>query len=62
MMASQEPRDPVVDAYRSGLDLTLIRENLRRSVEERLRRLIDQQHLAAELRRAPRIAADPQRR
>ena len=29
-------RDPVVDAYRKDVDVTLLRENLQLSVEERL--------------------------
>lgn len=31
--------DPVIDAYKSGIDVTLIVENLRRTPEERLRNL-----------------------
>ena len=30
-----EYRDPVVEAYKSGIDRTLIRENLKLTVEER---------------------------
>lgn len=44
--------DPVTEAYQSGIDLTLIRENLRRSPEERLRALEHLQAFAEELRRA----------
>jgi len=44
--------DPVIEAYKRGIDVTLIRENLRRSVQERLDRLIELQRFAAELRRA----------
>jgi len=44
--------DPVVDAYKSGIDRTLIRENLKRSPEERLRALQQLQAFAEELRRA----------
>jgi hypothetical protein len=43
--------DPVTEAYESGIDLTLIRENLRRSPEERLRALEHLQAFAEELRR-----------
>jgi hypothetical protein len=28
--------DPVIEAYKAGIDMTLIRENLRRTPEERL--------------------------
>ncbi len=45
-------RDPVVDAYRPGVDLTLIEENLRLTVEERLLKAMELQRLAEELRRA----------
>jgi hypothetical protein len=44
--------DPVVELYKQGVDRTLIRENLRRSVEERFERLIELQRFAEELRRA----------
>ena len=44
--------DPVVEAYKQHVDRSLIRENLRRSVEERFQRLIELQQFAAELRRA----------
>lgn len=44
-------RDPVTEAYESSIDITLIRENLRRSPEERLRALEHLQVFAEELRR-----------
>lgn len=46
------PADPVIDAYRQSIDLTLLRENLRRTPEERLRQLQAMQRFADELRRA----------
>jgi hypothetical protein len=46
--------DPVIEAYRESLDLTLIRENLRRTVEERFRQLMELQRFAEELQRAGR--------
>ena len=49
--------DPVVEAYKQHVDRSLIRENLRRSVEERFRRLIELQGFAVELRRAGRAAS-----
>jgi hypothetical protein len=48
--------DPVVDAYKRDVDRTLLKENLRRSPEERLLRLIELQRFAEELRRAGRAA------
>lgn len=44
--------DPVIEAYKRDVDRTLIRENLRRSVQERIERLSELQRFAAELRRA----------
>jgi hypothetical protein len=46
--------DPVIEAYKSGIDMTLVRENLRRSPEERLRALEQLQAFAEELRRGGR--------
>lgn len=44
--------DPVIDAYKKDVDRTLLRENLRRSVDERVDQLIALQRFAEELRRA----------
>jgi hypothetical protein len=44
--------DPVIEAYKKDVDRALIRENLRRSVQERFDRLIELQRFAAELQRA----------
>lgn len=55
-VAGKEPMsgtpDPVIDAYKPGIDMTLIRENLKRTPEERLRALQQLQEFAEELRRA----------
>jgi len=48
---SPEP-DPVIDAYKRDVDRTLLRENLRRSVEERIEGLVRMHRLADEFRRA----------
>jgi hypothetical protein len=48
--------DPVIEAYKAGVDRTLLRERLKRSVEERLRDLMQMQAVAEELRRAGRQA------
>ena len=48
--------DPVIEAYKVGVDRTLLRENLRRTVEERVRNLMALQRLAEEARRAGRRA------
>jgi hypothetical protein len=47
-----DERDPVTELYKKGVDRTLLRENLRRSPEERLRALQSLQEFAAEVRRA----------
>jgi hypothetical protein len=44
--------DPVVEAYKAGIDVTLIQRNLRLTPEERLRQLMQLQRFAEELRRA----------
>lgn len=44
--------DPVVEAYKPGIDRTLLRENLKKTPEERLRALQRLQEFAEELRRA----------
>ena len=46
--------DPVIEAYKKDVDVTLIRENLKLSVEERLRKLMKMQKFLDELRRATR--------
>jgi hypothetical protein len=55
-MAAKEPMsgtpDPVIDAYKPGIDRTLFRENLKRTPDERLRALQQLQAFAEELRRA----------
>ena len=48
------PPDPVVEAYKRNVDRSLIRQNLRRSVEERLEALMELGRFAEELRRAGR--------
>ena len=48
------PPDPVIEAYKKDVDRTLIRENLRLSVEERFEKLMRLQRFAEELRRAAR--------
>ncbi len=44
--------EPVIEAYKRDVDRTLIRENLKLSVEERLQKLTALQQFAIELRRA----------
>ncbi len=48
------PPDPVIEAYKRHIDRTLLRENLRKSPEERILALMELQRLAEEARRAGR--------
>lgn len=61
------PPDPVVARYKEDVDRTLLRENLRRSVDERLRTLAEWQEngralelAAAQAKRASRASAGPE--
>ena len=54
MGAFAMPGDPVVEAYKRDVDRTLLRQNLRRSVTERVANLCALQRLAVEARRAGR--------
>jgi transcriptional regulator with XRE-family HTH domain len=54
--APLSPADPVVERYKRDVDRTLLRENLRRSVDERLRSLALWQDAGRELERAARAA------
>jgi hypothetical protein len=49
----REP-DPVIEFYKRDIDRTLIRENLKLTVEQRLDNLASLQRFAEELRRAPK--------
>jgi len=48
------PPDPVVEAYKAHVDRTLIREQYRRSIDERIARMIGALRLAEELAAAGR--------
>ena len=47
-------RDPVIDEYKKHVDRTLLRQNLKLTVEQRLRNLMELQKLSEELHRAGR--------
>ena len=53
--ASPSP-DPLVECYKKDIDRTLLRENLKLTVEQRFLKLMELQRFAAELRRAGREA------
>jgi len=46
------PLDPVIEVYKRDIDRTLLRANLKRTVEERFLVLMELQRFAMELRRA----------
>jgi hypothetical protein len=45
-------RDPVIEAYKNDIDRTLIRENLKLTVEQRFRKAMELMRFAEEMRRA----------
>jgi hypothetical protein len=51
-VSRNDERDPVVEAYKAGVDRTLIRERLARSPAERADDLVALARFAEELRRA----------
>ena len=53
---NQPVSDPVIEAYKKDVDRTLLRENLRLTVEQRFDALVLLQQFAEELRRAGREA------
>ena len=52
MSSDERYVDPVIEAYKPGIDQTLIIENLRRTPEDRLRNAMALQRDLEELRRA----------
>jgi hypothetical protein len=46
------PPDPVIEAYKKDVDRSLLRENLKLTVEERLRKLASMLHFLEEWRGA----------
>lgn len=53
MILHLEP-DPVIEAYKRDIDLTLVRESLRLTVQQRVDRLLALQKAAEEFRKAGR--------
>jgi hypothetical protein len=55
-MATQLPirleKNPIIDLYKRDVDVSLIRQNLQLTPQERLEKLIQLQQFAAELQRA----------
>ncbi len=50
--------DPVIEFYKRDVDRTLLRENLKLTIDQRLDKLFALQQFAAELRRAGKAARD----
>ena len=50
--------DPVIEAYKKDIDVSLIRENLRLTVDQRFQQLMKLQQFAEDLRRAGRKARE----
>jgi hypothetical protein len=50
------PPDPVIEVYKRDIDRSLLRENLKRTVEQRFEELMELQRFAEELRKAGRQA------
>ena len=50
------PPDPVIEVYKRDVDRTLLRANLRLTVDERFERLMELQRFAEELRAAGKRA------
>ena len=48
--------DPVIEAYKKGIDVNLIRESLRLTVDQRIQQLMTMQKFAEDLQRAGRKA------
>lgn len=48
--------DPVIEAYKRDIDRTLLRENLKLTVEQRFLKLCELQRLATELRKAGSVS------
>lgn len=55
-------KDPVIEAYKPGVDRTLLAENLKLTVDQRFQRLMELQRFAEELQRAGREAREKAKR
>ncbi len=51
-------KDPVIEAYKAGIDRSLIRKNLKLTVSERFQQAMEVQRLAEELRKAGKRARE----
>ena len=53
-------KDPIIEAYKKHIDRTLIRQNLRLTVDQRFRQLMELQRFAEELQNVGRKARQKQ--
>ena len=44
--------NPVIEAYKKDVDMTLVRENLRLSVDDRIKKMVKALELADEIRKS----------
>lgn len=58
LAAAGLPVDPVIEAYKKDIDRTLLRERLKRTVEERLRDLMSMHEFVDEARQAMKRARE----
>ena len=59
MTAAAPPRsslDDIIDVYKKDVDRTLLREQLRKTPDQRVRELVDLERLAEELQRSVKRA------
>ena len=56
--ATELEPDPVIEAYKKDIDRTLIRENLKLTVDQRFENLMRLQEFADEIRRAVKEKTD----
>jgi hypothetical protein len=56
MPPARSSLDDVIDAYKMDVDRTLLREQLRKTPDERLRELVELERFAEELRRGVKRA------
>ena len=59
--ATEKYVDPVIEAYKKDIDRTLIRHNLRRTVQERVDALVALMESIEEMNRAGRAAREANR-
>ncbi len=59
LLDNKIPLDPVIERYKKDVDRTLLLENLKLSVEQRLQKAMEHQHFAKAIRQAGKKARVP---